>query len=185
MSMAIALYALSPTQAKKFRSALARAARPAPAPKPLPQGLADDDWGAVLEPSTGPEPQDLLDASKHTLDLDWRAFGLSFLLQRSAGLPHPEDQLIAAVFGEQLSGDRPLLRSPEELGATRAFLEGLTVEQLRAAWDPDAMTAAVYPTSAWREADALATLLAAFEELRSFHRLAVERGWWAVVELSI
>lgn len=126
-----------------------------------------DDEGAAT-----PEPD---------LDLDKAWHGIHYLLTGTAW-EWGEEPAGAAILGGDVIGEdngygpARLLR-PEAVRAIAAALDALSVEELRARFDPDAMAAAdIYP-NIWGTDDEFDNYLAPyFTELRRFYAAAAANG---------
>jgi len=152
--------------------------------------LSADELQAVLEDPTvvtslifgDLDDDDDADMPDPDLDLDKSWHGIHFLLT-GTGWEVGEGAAGAAILGgddigeDNGYGPARLLR-PETVRAVADALDALTIETLRARFDPHAMAAAeIYPDGWTGEADEFDAFLAPhFAELHRFYRTAAENG---------
>jgi len=193
MSLPVTFYALTPAQARAYTTAF-EASMKSSAPKPLAPGAADDDWGEVLDPKSATSTEDILEEVHQPLQLDWQAFGLSYLLCCAAGFPYEMASLVPELFGDELGqGINPdgsthcqALLAPARVSAAHAFICRFGAEGLRAHFDPIEMRVqCVHPMNEWAQPDTLDSLLAARDRVEAFYARALREGAWTVVAIAI
>ena len=120
-------------------------------------------------------------ADRTRLDLDKQWHAIHFLLTGDAWTTEGEFASVifgGSEFGPDLSYGAARLLTPEQVRENAAKLQTPPVEDLRARYDPVAMSAAqIYPDVWKREGNAaLERLLEAFFKLRDFYAQAGARG---------
>jgi hypothetical protein len=153
------------------------------------RSTADDDWSMVLPSRAEPDPSEYLHrrAAEH-LDIEWAHFGLSYLLQRAAGLPYSLADLTPEVFGRGLGqGDVFKLElAGAEVDDGSRFLLRLRESELRAAWNAAEMRdLGIFPVTAWDEPDTLETLIATYHALVGLFERAQQSRRTIVVEITM
>ncbi|MFG2039544.1 YfbM family protein [Dactylosporangium sp. NPDC048998] len=147
--------------------------------------LSADELQAVLEDPAkvddllyGDLDDDQAEMPEPELDLDKSWHGIHYLLTGTAWETGADPAGAAILGGEEIGADggygpARLLR-PEAVRTIAAALDGLSIESLRARFDPQAMTAAdIYPTIWMDGADEFDSYLAPhFTELRRFYQTA-------------
>lgn len=124
---------------------------------------------------------------KPVVDLDKAWHGIHYLLTGAAWSLGDGPAGEAILGGEQIGGDQGygpvrLLR-PEAVGRVAAALRGVSIEELRSRFDPDAMTAAeIYPDM-WTRDDFDEYLARYFTELRDFYAEAAANGQAALIAI--
>jgi hypothetical protein len=195
MSQSVTVFSLEPAQAEAYQAAFLRVmGQAATRQVVVPVGSDPDEWTDVSVEREDVLPEDLLETADPTLTLSWEAFGVSYLLCQAAGITHPADELVEAVFGRELgvglnpddSEHNRVLLDPGEVSSAAAVLERFEPSALRAHFDPAAVgQAGVSPKERWAQPDALERVSAAFEQLRAFYRTARDTGRWLVTEVVI
>lgn len=118
-----------------------------------------------------------------SLEKSWH--GLHFLFTGTAW----EGEIPAASLvkgGRELEG-AARVHSPEEAVAFRDFVHGLSEDELRDRFDPDAMTRLdIYPTVIWQRdgMEALDELIGSYHFLWAFLRDVVDEGHGFVIEIA-
>jgi hypothetical protein len=149
-----------------------------------------DELGAdpdLVEPFLFPNDGD--DEPDNTVDIDKAWHGIDFLLRQIA--EEQDAPLAAAVaggtdLGEDLGYGPPRALSAQEVQAIAAALALVTPDQLKQAYDPEAMGAAcIYPDIWERDgAEALDYLLHYFPAVVAFYQAAAGRGDGALLWLA-
>jgi hypothetical protein len=198
MSMPLVFHALTAEQVAAWRQARTRKAAAdardeAEARSAAKITSAANDWSDVL--GGGDEhPDDVLEAAADMLEMDSEHFGLSYLMQRAAGLDYKLADLTYRVFGRDLGiGNNPdgtihntVALNQDDLAEGLVFLRSLDERALRAAYEPRRMALiGIHPTSAWAEPSTLETLLDTFHAVRSFFERALGNGHTIVVQIAI
>ncbi|MBS2026458.1 MAG: DUF1877 family protein [Deltaproteobacteria bacterium] len=192
MSMPVTFYALTAEQARAYRSAFDAAMKPRPV-EPI-ASRAEDDWGDVLGATEATSTEDILEESAEVAQLDWEAFGLSFLLHRAANVVYEPAKLIDEVFGKDLGvGLNPNgtmhnqnLLSPAQVLAASTFLARFDAPALRGHFDPlEMQKQVVHPMESWNEPGMLDSLLAARDTVGNFFAHAAKAGASVVVTVAI
>jgi hypothetical protein len=192
MSMPVTFHVLLAAQARAYRTAFDAAMKPAPI-API-ASHADDDWGEVLGPKDATSTDDILEESAEVVQLDWQAFGLSFLLHRAADVTYEPAKLIEELFGKNLGiGLNPngtmhnqVLLSPAQVSAGHTFISRFDAAALAPHFNPVEMQKlCVHPMEGWSEPGMLDGLLAALELVRALFASAARASAWLVVTVAV